>query len=97
MVSVYGYGSAREGASTLFDRPLIVGIASGQNFPDGLSGGAEIGQADGPLLLSAPSALSGPTQDYLSANRDAIEVAVLYGGTAALSDAVEAAVHTAIT
>ena len=97
IVGVDRYDTSRKVATTLFDNPLIVGIASGQNFPDGLSGGAEIGQADGPLLLSAPSALSGPTQDYLSANRDAIEVAVLYGGTAALSDAVEAAVHTAIT
>lgn len=60
-----------------------VGIASGQNFPDGLSGGAHIGKIDGPLVLSRQDRLPVSVRDYV--NSDAVDAVFIYGGTVALS------------
>jgi hypothetical protein len=68
--------------------PSIVGFASGEAFPDALSGGANIGAQGGPLLL-VPS--SGPLPSSLSTyldNTPSITTGYLYGGPAAVGDDV---------
>lgn len=91
------YDTARRVAQTFFDHPFAVGIASGETFPDALSGGANVGLAGAPLLLSPAAQLAPTTASYLQANRDSIALAVLYGGPRALSGAVELAVQDALS
>lgn len=67
-----------------FDK--IVFVASGLNFPDGLSGGALAAHYGGPLLLTRADGLPGPTRQALAGlNPDYI---VVLGGTGAVSEAV---------
>jgi len=82
------YDTARKVAESFFSGPATVGMATGEKFPDALAGGAHIGKKGGPVLLTAPFVLSGPTDAYLQANRAAIGLLYIYGGPAAVSDAV---------
>ncbi|HET9732004.1 MAG TPA: cell wall-binding repeat-containing protein [Acidimicrobiales bacterium] len=84
-------------AGDLFQNPATVGLASGTNFPDALSGGAHIGHLGGPLLLTDPNTLPPSVQQYLSGSSSSIGEAVTYGGTAAVSEEVENAVQAAVT
>jgi putative cell wall-binding protein len=90
------YETAARVAQTFFTDPLVVGIASGERFPDALAGGASVGLAGGPLLLSPADRLAPATDTYLRLNRDSIALAVLFGGPQALSGAVEAGVQDAL-
>jgi len=83
-------------ADAFFDAPTAVGVATGASFPDALAGGAQIGALGGPMLLSAPDELPLSVRDYLAVNNATIERGILYGGPAALSDAVQAAVAGAL-
>jgi len=73
--------------------PSLAGIASGAGFPDALSAGGVIGSQGGVLLLTAPTELSPPAQEFLSDRRDEIGAALLFGGTSAVSDAVRSRVY----
>ncbi|QFG69663.1 cell wall-binding repeat-containing protein [Ornithinimicrobium pratense] len=66
------------------DRVIL--IASGQDFPDALSGGALAAYYGGPMLLTRKDSLPGATRTALAA-LDPDYIAVL-GGTNAVSDAV---------
>jgi putative cell wall-binding protein/outer membrane protein assembly factor BamB len=69
------------------DSSDVVVLATATNYPDALAGGPLARRLDAPLLLTAPDALSPGTRaeiERLGASR-----AVLLGGTAALSQAVE--------
>jgi hypothetical protein len=65
-----------------------VGMATGAQFPDALSGGAAIGELSGPLLLTDPNQLSAATQSYLLANKSSITSVIVFGGSAAVSQNV---------
>lgn len=69
-------------AST-FDRRLV-GVASGEQFPDGLTGAVHIGALGGPLLLSTSERLPPSVRAYADGAAPFEEI-VLYGGTAALA------------
>jgi len=76
-------------AQHFFPSPRILGFASGSTFPDALSGGANIGEQGGPMLLvpacgSLPSALS----SYLRSVHASITGGSLYGGPLAVGDDV---------
>ena len=75
----------------------VVGIASGEEFPDGLTGGAHITRAGGALLLVTQAAVSGPVSGYLGANHIVIGGAFVYGGTVRVSDATVSNVRIAIS
>jgi FtsP/CotA-like multicopper oxidase with cupredoxin domain/putative cell wall-binding protein len=66
----------------------MVGVASGQTFPDALSGGPAMGRWGGVLLLTAPSFVPAATTDALTSNRAAIQEVRFYGGTGAISEPV---------
>jgi putative cell wall-binding protein len=83
-------------ATTFFTAPPAIGIASGLQFPDALSGGAHIGRLGGPLLLTDPDTLPISTEAYLAENRTTDISAYIYGGPFAVSDTVEAAVDAAL-
>lgn len=70
--------------------PHMYAVATGQNWADALSGGAAMGTLDGPLLLTEPTTLASATRGFLDDERagGSIEVGVVLGGTAAVSNAV---------
>ncbi|WP_165492188.1 cell wall-binding repeat-containing protein [Egibacter rhizosphaerae] len=93
--------TAVEVAERFFDDPPAAGLARSGAFPDALTGGAHIGaltahpgEGGGPMLLTPTNRLAGPVADYLCAG-DVAETSV-YGGTAAISERIEAAVDTAV-
>ncbi len=69
-----------------------VGIATGLEFPDALSGGAMLGQLNSVLLLTKQAELSGPAATRLKTNRDFIGAVHFIGGTAAVNSSVRDAV-----
>lgn len=66
-----------------------VGISSGTNFPDALTGGAALGLYRTTLLLTRPTDLSAPAAEKLTDNAAEIEDVTFLGGTAAISTTVE--------
>jgi putative cell wall-binding protein len=68
-----------------------VNLARGDDFADALAGGPHGGVDRAPILLTAgPTALGNAARDYLVANSDTLEDGHIFGGTAAVSAAVEA-------
>ncbi|MCU1484620.1 MAG: hypothetical protein JWN67_1366 [Actinomycetia bacterium] len=84
-------------AAQFFPGTPEVSVASSANFPDALAGGAHAAFYHVPLLLTAPTALPATVQSYLAAGKSTIVIAYVYGGTAAVSENVRAAVVTAIS
>lgn len=76
-------GLARQGHS--WNR---VGIATGENFPDALSGGVLQGRSGSVMLLTPPQALHSAPGEALKGNASAIDTVVFFGGTGAVSQNV---------
>jgi len=74
-------------AQALFPDAGTVGIANGEEFADGLSGGATLAALHAPLLLTPPDQLAQPDQLYLHADGH-LTAAILFGGTTALQPGV---------
>lgn len=91
------YETCTKAAQKFYAHPVVVGIATGEEFPDGLTGGAHIARRGGPLLLTRHDTLPSFTDDYLKANKLSINQAFIYGQTAAISDSVKAQVQADIT
>ena len=70
--------------------PHMYAVATGMNWADALSGGAAMGTLDGPLLLTPPTSLAPATRGFLNDEEagGSIEVGVVLGGTAAVSNNV---------
>ncbi|ACU77111.1 Putative cell wall-binding domain-like protein [Catenulispora acidiphila DSM 44928] len=70
--------------------PHMYAVATGVQWADALSGGAAMGTLDGPLLLTPPTSLAPATSGFLNDERagGSIEVGVVLGGKAAVSDKV---------
>ncbi|MEE8599559.1 cell wall-binding repeat-containing protein [Euzebya tangerina] len=81
-------------AQERYTDPTAAGIASGTNFPDGLTGGANAGRRGVPLLLSTPDLLPDSVDAYLDGLD--LQTTVMYGGTVALAYQVEASVDANI-
>ena len=73
-----------------------VGVATGQNFPDALSGGAMIGSRGSVLLLTRTSTLSDPAESRLEDNADAVGTLHIIGGTGAVSQSVEESIKSTV-
>jgi len=73
-----------------------VALATGANFPDALSGGALQGRDGSVMLLTSSTSLYPGVASTLSANKASIHEVRFLGGTSAISDAVRAAVVTAL-
>jgi putative cell wall-binding protein len=83
-------------AEKFFASPTVVGVATGWNFPDALSGAGAMGIMGGPVLLSDPWTL--PSADALSLTNQASSItqAYLFGGTNSLSPAIATTVSNQI-
>lgn len=84
-------------ARTFFTTPASAGVASGERFPDALSGGAHRAGQDGPLLLVPADSVTDVVGAYLGANASSVAKGFVYGGSVAVSDRVKSAVQSAIT
>ncbi|NCD18253.1 MAG: cell wall-binding repeat-containing protein, partial [Actinobacteria bacterium] len=62
------YETATLAAEGTFGDPSFFAVVSGMNYPDAVVASAYIANADGPLLLSAPDALTPVTAAYLADN-----------------------------
>lgn len=75
--------------------PITVAVASGENFPDALAGGALVGGRGGVLLLS-PSGDGSQAAQWLEDRTGEVGECYLLGGTAALSDDVQRQIDAAL-
>jgi hypothetical protein len=75
-------------ANIFFYPPFIAGVANGQDFPDGLVGGALMGTIGQPLLFGTPAALPGVTRLLLDSSSTSVDFSFIFGTTTSLSAAV---------
>lgn len=73
-----------------------VGLATGVNFPDALSGGAACGSRGGVLLLTEPTTLNTGVSAKLAEESAGIDRVTIFGGTAAVSSAVRTQVDAVL-
>lgn len=66
----------------------FLGVATGQNFPDALGGGAACGAHGGVLLLTSSTTLSTPCRTAIVTHASDIGTVQVFGGTSALSAGV---------
>jgi hypothetical protein len=78
------YATAAAIAAKFFNAPIIIGMATGANFPDALSGGAALAHEGKPLLLTDPAAVPPATATYLTST-PTIQAITLFGSTSAIS------------
>lgn len=91
------YQTSYNVASQVFGAFTAVGIATGRNWPDSLSGGALMGRAGGPLVLVDPTYGITPVEYRLfDANRGADNYGYVFGGTSALPTRIDAQLASAI-
>jgi len=86
------YETATLTAEGTFGDPSFFAVVSGMNYPDAVVASAYIANADGPLLLSAPDALTPVTAAYLADNVDNGQMVVTFGGPGSMSKAVTEAI-----
>ncbi|MEZ0165650.1 cell wall-binding repeat-containing protein [Kineococcus sp. LSe6-4] len=85
------------------DQTTVIGVATGENWPDALSGSALLAYAGGPMLLTAKGSLPDSTRTAIGvikadavANGSAIGTVLVFGDQNAVSDAAyDAAVAAA--
>ena len=82
------YATAAAIAHTFFPSPSAVGVASGATFADALGGGVHAALHQGPLVLVAPDGVPAALQGYLAGIRAGAPAGFVYGGSAAVPDAV---------
>jgi hypothetical protein len=69
--------------------PTVIGLASGDGFPDALVGGAAVGNRGGLLAITGPDALSVAASDLISTYKDSISGVEIFGGTGTIRVAPE--------
>ena len=85
LVGADRYATAALVANVFFPHASVVGLSTGQAFPDALSGGAMVARQGGPMLLTPTSTLSTAVAGYLGTN-PAVTKVLVFGGTAAVSN-----------
>ena len=73
--------------------PDAVGIATGENFPDALGGGAAIAQIPGPLVLTPPGGLPTCVVNDLKAAAGGLRWVEIYGGPGAVPAPIATQLH----
>jgi putative cell wall-binding protein len=69
--------------------PALIGLASGDSFPDALVGGAAVGNRGGLLAITDPDALSATAEGLISTYKDIISGVEIFGGTGTIRVADE--------
>jgi putative cell wall-binding protein len=73
-----------------------VGLSTGEDYPDALSGSAAIGKMGGVMLLTRPDSLPAITSSAISSNKPFIEDITIFGGPNAVSEDVKSQVAALI-
>src|SRR5207302_6884903 len=79
------YQTALFVAERLFGQASQLGVASGESFPDALSGGANLGTFPGPVVLVQTISVTQELRDYVKGRGLSITGIDVFGGTAAVS------------
>ena len=83
-------------ASMFFSNPGTVTFASGQNFPDALSGGAFAALIDSPILLVSSDTVPPVVTSYLHANETQVSNSALIGGASAVTESVRSTLEATL-
>ena len=75
-------------ASHFFSGPAMLTFASGENFPDALSGGAYASLLDSPILLVRATLVPPTVTSYLRANLTSVSRSALIGGPGVVTENV---------
>lgn len=89
LVGTDRYQTGTKVASYFFSKPDMVTFASGQNFPDALSGGAFAALLDSPILLVQRDVVPTVVTSYLKANKTSISTSALVGGAGVVVEDVQ--------
>jgi putative cell wall-binding protein len=100
LVGADRYATAALVARKFFPLTRGIGVATGLDFPDALTGGIAMATVGEPLLLAAPTftspeALPPSLSAYLSTLSSTLDMITVFGGTAAVSQAVAATLQQA--
>jgi surface protein len=94
------YATARVATEALTSHygmnPTLVGVATGDNFPDALAGGVALGIRGGVMALTPTGTLNANAEAVLSALKANLPDVEIFGGTAAVASEVEFAVRQAL-
>jgi putative cell wall-binding protein len=74
----------------------FVGVATGANFPDALSGGAACGMRGGALLLTETNVLSSPCAEAITGHAADVERIAVFGGPPAVSPSVMTSIESLV-
>ena len=77
------------GASQGWSHWLAVGVATGKNFPDALTGGVAMGELGGVLMVTTPDSLHADIRKQFVDHRAQIFDTEIFGGATALGLNVE--------
>jgi len=89
LVGTDRYQTGTKVASYFFTKPDMVTFASGQNFPDALSGGAFASLNDSPILLVQRDVVPEVVKSYLRANETSISTSALVGSAGVVIEDVQ--------
>ncbi|GAA1994665.1 hypothetical protein GCM10009838_68770 [Catenulispora subtropica] len=76
--------------------PTGLGVASGESFPDALTGGAYAANAGMPLLITEPDTLAEPSRVRLAQWANTLSAVTVFGGPKAVADTVVSSVAAAV-
>ena len=97
LVGADRYATSAAVAFAIFPATTGISVANGTSFPDALAAGPIAGAAGEPLVLVAPTGgLPEPVSAYLSTRGTSVSATQVFGGTAAVSDAVMSEVAEAL-
>lgn len=85
---------ARESIRRGWSTGRIAGVATGQDFPDALAGGAATGAQGGVVLLTRSTLLSVNTASFLHESTGGLSEINVFGGTGAVCDTVRTSMHS---
>ena len=93
LVGVDRYETGTLVASRFFSQPTMLTFASGENFPDALSGGAYASQLGSPILLVRATIVPLSVTTYLRANLTSVSRSALVGGAGVVTENVRASLE----
>jgi len=83
------YYTSRFMAERFFAAPKLIAAVTGENYPDSLAGASLAASAGGSLVLARHNKISAYIPDYLRAVANSVNVGLVLGGPAALTNQVD--------
>ena len=89
------YDTSALTARRFFAAGAYVGYASGESFPDALTGGAMMGSLWEPLILVKPTSVPAPVKAQATSYRAGTDEVFVFGSEAVITNAVQQQLHAA--